>query len=184
MQLAGGVWSGVLRRWLVGGMALAVATVLASAASAGIVVSIDKTAQKMSVAVDGKQKYVWPVSTGAKGYVTPSGSYQPFRLEEDHFSEEWDDAPMPHSIFFTHQGHAIHGSLSTRNLGRPVSHGCVRLSPANAKILFGLVQQRGIYSTRIVIQDNGGSARVATNATASPAKKKKSKMSPLWRLYE
>ncbi|MCB1486901.1 MAG: L,D-transpeptidase [Bauldia sp.] len=160
----------------------------ATVASAGIVVSIDKSAQRMTVTVDGVQKYVWPVSTGGKGYTTPSGSYQPFRMEEEHYSEEWDDAPMPHSIFFTQQGHAIHGSLATRNLGRPVSHGCVRLSPANATTLYNLVEKRGIYSTRIIIQDRVPSAKVATNSPINKknGKKSKSKMSssPLWKLYE
>jgi len=157
----------------------------ATVASAGIVVSIDKGAQRMTVTVDGVQKYVWPVSTGARGYTTPSGTFQPFRMEEDHHSDEWDDAPMPHSIFFTQQGHAIHGSLATRNLGRPVSHGCVRLSPANATTLYNLVEQRGIYSTKIIIQDRG-SAKVATNASVAKksGKKGKTKMSPLWQLYE
>ncbi len=178
---AGNSWTRLVRSLVVAGVALGSMMLISSAASAGILVSIDKSAQRMVVSVDGVQKYVWPVSTGAKGYATPSGSYQPFRMEEDHFSEEFDDAPMPHSIFFTQQGHAIHGSLATRNLGRPVSHGCVRLSPANAATLYKLVEKRGIYSTRIVIQDRG-SAQVA--ATTPGSKKKKTKMSPLWRLYE
>ena len=57
-------------------------------------------------------------------------------MERDHYSKEWDDAPMPHSIFFTTRGHAIHGSFDTKRLGSPASHGCVRLAPANAKRLF------------------------------------------------
>ncbi len=110
-------------------------------ASAAVVITIDKSAQRMSVKVDGVQKYYWPVSTGGKGYTTPSGSYTTFRMEKEHFSKEWDDAPMPYSIFFTHQGHAIHGSNS--RLGVPLSHGCVRLSPQNAATLFALVDEEG-----------------------------------------
>ncbi|WP_291748849.1 L,D-transpeptidase [Bauldia sp.] len=175
----------ILRRVAVAGMVLLSTMVFASVASAGIVVSIDKSAQRMTVTVDGVKKYYWPVSTGARGYTTPSGTFQPFRMEEEHFSEEWDDAPMPNSVFFTQQGHAIHGSLATRNLGRPVSHGCVRLSPANAKTLYNLIEKRGIYSTKIIIQDRG-SAKVATNASAGKksGKKSKTKMSPLWKLYD
>jgi lipoprotein-anchoring transpeptidase ErfK/SrfK len=150
---------------------------LAGAALAGIVVVIDKSAQRMSVTVDGVTKYNWPVSTGVMGYTTPSGTYTPFRLEEDHFSVEWDDAPMPHSIFFTPKGHAIHGSFSTRGLGTRASHGCVRLAPQNASILFGLVQQRGLGNTRIVIGDR--------TAVAAPPLlkngKKKDKMLPAYK---
>src|SRR4051794_13667595 len=83
-----------------------------------VVISINKISQKMTVSVDGREEYVWPVSTGAPGYTTPSGTYHPFRMEKDHFSQEWDDAPMPHSIFFTGIGHAIHGSYHIKSLGR------------------------------------------------------------------
>jgi hypothetical protein len=71
-------------------------------------------------------------------------------MERDHFSREWDDAPMPHSIFFTQRGHAIHGSYH-KSIGRPVSHGCVRLEPRNASVLFSLVKQEGMSHTRIVL---------------------------------
>src|SRR5262245_319965 len=104
-----------------------------ASANAAVLISIDKSVQQMTVSVDGVRRYSWPVSTGRAGYATPSGSYKPFRMEIDHYSKEWDDAPMPHSIFFTPKGHAIHGSFETRRLGSAASHGCVRLSPANAK---------------------------------------------------
>jgi hypothetical protein len=123
----------------------------ASAARADIVISIDKSAQQMIVTVDGDPRYVWPVSTGAFSYDTPSGQFKPFRMERDHFSREWDDAPMPHSIFFTQQGHAIHGSSHVKAIGTPASHGCVRLQPRNASILFALVKQQGMSNTRIVL---------------------------------
>lgn len=154
------------------------ATIGPNAAAASVLIEIDKAAQRMSVSVNGVPKYFWPVSTGASGYSTPSGSYQPFRMELDHFSEEWDDAPMPHSIFFTRQGHAIHGTTSTRNLGRPVSHGCVRLSKANAATLYRLVEKETIYSTQIVIRGPG-----SPPVRSAKKKKKKKKLSPLWRLY-
>jgi hypothetical protein len=72
-------------------------------------------------------------------------------MEKDHFSREWDDAPMPHSIFFTRQGHAIHGTEHRRKIGQPASHGCVRLEPENARVLFGLVRQEGMANTRVVL---------------------------------
>lgn len=110
---------------------------------------IDKGAQKMTVTIDGQDRYIWPVSTGRSGYDTPSGDFQPFRMEKDHYSREWDDAPMPNSIFFSKIGHAIHGTFDAKNLGRPASHGCVRLSTQNAAILYALVKQEGVFNTRV-----------------------------------
>jgi hypothetical protein len=121
----------------------------ASAARADLLISINKSAQQMTVTVDGNPLYVWPVSTGAPGYDTPSGEFKPFRMEADHFSREWDDAPMPHSIFFTQQGHAIHGSGHLKAIGTPASHGCVRLEPKNASILFALVKHEHMSNTRV-----------------------------------
>ena len=46
----------------------------------------------------------------ATEYSTPAGSYTPFRMELMHYSREWDNAGMPHAIFFTQRGHSIHGS--------------------------------------------------------------------------
>jgi len=144
-------------------------------ASAAVVITVDKSAQRMTVVVDGVKKYYWPVSTGSRNYVTPSGSYTAFRMEKEHYSKEWDDAPMPHSIFFTHQGHAIHGSNS--RLGVPLSHGCVRLSPQNAATLFNLVERRGVYSTRVVITDR---APVVTAKSTSGKNKNKAFVSPFY----
>src|SRR5262249_5185677 len=123
--------------------ALAASVLFSSGASAGVVVSIDKSLQQMSVSIDGVKRYTWPVSTGRAGYATPSGSYTPFRLEEDHFSKEWDDAPMPHSIFFPHKGLAINGSYKTRRRGPAASQVGVRLAPNTAPPLFALVKQEG-----------------------------------------
>lgn len=122
-----------------------------SMAHAGIVITIDKSAQSMTVDVDGNLLWVWPVSTGRRGYATPEGSYKAFRMEEDHYSKEWDEAPMPHSIFFTKRGHAIHGTYESRRLGSPASHGCVRLSTENAAMLFALVKQHGVLNTQVLV---------------------------------
>ena len=133
-------------------LALAVALaafILAQPARANVMIIIDKSAQKMTVTVDGEDRYTWPVSTGRSGYDTPSGDFQPFRMERDHFSREWDDAPMPNSIFFTKEGHAIHGTFEARNLGRAASHGCVRLSTQNAATLYALVKEEGVFNTRV-----------------------------------
>jgi len=145
-----------MRNWLA---AIAGLTLLSwTAAQAHVDITIDKNNQLMTVAVDGVTRYHWPVSTGIPSRETPSGSFRAFRMEEDHFSKEFDDAPMPHSIFFTKIGHAIHGTDSESRLGTPASHGCVRLSNANASTLYALVQEQGVLNTTVTLT---GSAQIA-----------------------
>ena len=134
---------------------LMLTTALLLPASAEVLISVDKSEQRMTVMVDGQPRYTWPVSTGAENYDTPSGSHHPFRMERTHFSREFDDAPMPNAIFFTGQGHAIHGTNHTRQLGNAASHGCVRLAPRNAATLFSLVKAQGMANTRVVIEGDG-----------------------------
>ncbi|MBD2751196.1 L,D-transpeptidase [Microvirga sp. BT688] len=122
-----------------------------AAIGAEVLISVNKTTQRITVMVDGAERYSWPVSTGLADYATPTGAFTPSRLVKDHYSKEWDDAPMPHSIFFTDSGHAIHGSQAIRRLGTPASRGCVRLSPENARILFSLVMAEGLGNTRIEV---------------------------------
>ena len=124
---------------------------IASAARADIVINVDKSAQQMTVAVDGAQRYVWPVSTGRPGYDTPNGTFKVNRMDADHYSQEWDNAPMPHTMFFDLHGHAIHGFFDVKHLGLAVSHGCVRLSPANATVLFDLVKAEGMSNTSVTV---------------------------------
>ena len=128
------------------------------AAQAKISITVDKNAQLMTVAVDGVERYQWPVSTGIPSHETPNGSFRTFRMEEDHYSKEFDDAPMPHSIFFTKIGHAIHGTDSEGRLGSPASHGCVRLSRANASTLYALVEKDGVLNTTVTLT---GSSQIA-----------------------
>jgi L,D-transpeptidase catalytic domain len=133
-------------------LALAVVVIMpAMPARAAVQVTIDKSTQRMTVQVDGSLRWVWRVSTGQPGHDTPSGRYTAFRMEADHFSKEWDDAPMPHSIFFSQSGHAIHGSYNTRRIGTPASHGCVRLDPGNAARLYELVEKEGLPNTKVVV---------------------------------
>ena len=155
-----------------------VALLSGAAAAASVQISINKTSQRMTVTVDGVPRYVWMVSTGGRGYATPSGSYTPFRMEPDHYSKEWDDAPMPHSIFFTPVGHAIHGSPHTRRLGTPVSHGCVRLAPNNAAKLYAVVQKAGMRNTRVIV--TGGSGFGFFSSSAAPRIKKPKWFTTSW----
>jgi len=116
-----------------------------------VVVNIDKASQEMTVFVDGVELYTWPVSTGMSRYFTPSGSYTASSMNKIWYSKQWDNAPMPHAIFFTKKGHAIHGTNEVKNLGKPASHGCVRLSPKNAETLFNLVKANGLEQTEVIL---------------------------------
>ena len=86
-------------------------------------------------------------------------------MEEDHYSKEFDEAPMPHSIFFTKIGHAIHGTDSVNRLGSPASHGCIRLSRENAAKLFTLVKEQGVLNTTVTLS---GSSQVALARNPRP----------------
>jgi lipoprotein-anchoring transpeptidase ErfK/SrfK len=126
------------------------APICCDTASAGVVVQIDKSSQRMTVSVDGASLYTWPVSTGRGGYGTPSGRFRPQMMMRRYFSKKYYGAPMPHSIFF-YYGFAIHGTNDIARLGGPASHGCVRLHPGNAATLFALVQRAGAANTDIII---------------------------------
>jgi hypothetical protein len=122
----------------------------ATPAAASLTIRVDKSAQRLTVLRDGDFLYDWPISTGREGLETPNGRYTPERLARKWRSREYDDAPMPYSIFF-HGGYAIHGSYETSAIGEPVSHGCVRLSPRHAAVLFALVRHEGAGGTHILI---------------------------------
>ena len=92
----------------------------------------------MEVLVDGRPTFEWKVSTARKGYVTPTGSYKPTRLEEMWYSRKYDNSPMPHSVFF-HGGYAVHATNAIKRLGTPASHGCIRLHPNDAADFYQLV---------------------------------------------
>jgi hypothetical protein len=128
-----------------------------------ILINIDKAKQKMTVFLDGAEKYIWPVSTGQTGYSTPSGTYTATSMNEIWYSKEWDNAPMPHSIFFRKDGYAIHGTYEAKSLGRPASHGCVRISRENAATLYALVKKVGLKNTEVVLAGvtPGGEYKVA-----------------------
>lgn len=116
-----------------------------------VVANIDKGKQEMTVFVDGVETYTWPVSTGIGGYSTPSGEFTTSSMNKIWYSRQWDNAPMPHAVFFTKKGHAIHGTNEVKKLGKPASHGCVRLSPKNAETFFNLVKESGLENTQVVL---------------------------------
>jgi lipoprotein-anchoring transpeptidase ErfK/SrfK len=121
------------------------------AAPAAVQVHIDISSQSMSVRVNGSHYASWRVSTARSGYYTPRGSFGVTRMAKVYYSRKYDNSPMPNSIFF-HGGYAIHGTSEVSYLGRPASHGCVRLHPQNAATLYSLVQSYGPSRTRITIR--------------------------------
>ena len=141
---------------------------LGQAAHADLLINIDKSAQRMTVTVNGEHLYDWPVSTGGQDYDTPSGTFKPFRMEIDHTSDEYDNAPMPYSIFFTQTGVAVHGTYEARNLGHAVSHGCVRLSVKNAATLWALVKREKMANTNVVLSGAIPDAGPSTGTGSRP----------------
>jgi lipoprotein-anchoring transpeptidase ErfK/SrfK len=128
------------------------AIIPATPSLANIYAHIDISSQTMTVSVDGWHYATWKVSTARAGYWTPRGSFRARRLARMHYSKKYDNSPMPHSVFFK-GGYAIHGTGSIRSLGRPASHGCVRLHPSNAARFFSLVRAYGLRNTRIRINN-------------------------------
>ncbi|MDO8875473.1 MAG: L,D-transpeptidase [Pseudolabrys sp.] len=144
------------------------ASFLIAPAQAGVVVTVDKTVQRLTVEVDGAVRHTFPVSTARWGYRTPNGSYRPQWLARKWFSRQYDWSPMPFSIFFN-GGYAIHGSYEISRLGSPASHGCIRLHPDNAAVLFALVQAH-VKDTQIVVTGEGAAGgRAGGGRTRAPA---------------
>ncbi len=116
-----------------------------------IVANIDKGTQEMTVFIDGVETHTWPVSTGIGGYSTPTGEYTTTSMNKIWYSRQWDNAPMPHAVFFTKKGHAIHATNEVKKLGSPASRGCVRLSPKNAETFYTHVKKSGLKNTQVVL---------------------------------
>ena len=152
---------------------LMLATMWVAPASATVNISVNLATQRMNVTTSSGESYNWAISSGRMGFVTPRGTYRPQSLRRMHYSSKYNNAPMPHSIFF-HKGWAIHGTSAVGDLGRPASHGCIRLAPGNAAKLFNMVQRQGA-----VIAINGqpphmmNIAKKKTNTQLAKANSKK-----------
>ena len=124
----------------------------AKKSSAAVQINVDISDQSMLVKVNGWPYGYWKVSTARDGYYAPRGAWRPFSLKKTYYSRKYDNSPMPNSIFFL-GGYAIHATYYVKQLGRPASHGCIRLHPKNAQVLYDLVKKYGLQSTRIVISN-------------------------------
>jgi lipoprotein-anchoring transpeptidase ErfK/SrfK len=118
--------------------------------SASLEARIDVSSQTMTVSQYGRVLYNWPVSTARPGYVTPRGTYRPQSLHRMWYSRKYEMSPMPYSVFFR-GGYAIHGTNYVKSLGRPASHGCVRLHTSNAATFYSMVKDVGPGNTRIYV---------------------------------
>jgi lipoprotein-anchoring transpeptidase ErfK/SrfK len=121
---------------------------------------VDLRAQRLTVMEGDVVKFVWPISSGRPGYSTQAGTFQPQWTSRMWYSRQWDMAPMPHSVFFN-GGTAFHATSATGMLGRRASHGCIRLAPANAAKLYGLVHRHGLASTKVIVHSAPGEPAVA-----------------------
>ena len=119
-------------------------------AAAGMVAHVDISSQTMTVKNNGAVVHRWKVSTGRSGFNTPTGTYRPQRLARMWYSRKYDNAPMPHSVFFR-GGYAVHATNHIKRLGAPASHGCVRLAPGNAAAFYSMVQNAGRGNVKIII---------------------------------
>lgn len=123
---------------------------LATPGQAELLVNVSKSQQRLAVVIDGTEVYRWPISTGVRGHDTPVGNFRPHDLERHWYSRQYGLTPMPWAVFF-HRGYAVHGTTEAYNLGHAASHGCVRLRPDNASVLYSLVRRYGMSNTKVVV---------------------------------
>lgn len=121
-----------------------------SAFATNLIAKVSLSSQTMTVSQNGFVRYRWKVSTARRGYVTPQGSWSAKWLSRNHRSRKYDNAPMPYAVFFN-GGYAVHATFDLKRLGRPASHGCIRLHPDNAAEFFSLASQYGLKNTKIVV---------------------------------
>ena len=115
-----------------------------------VVARINLSSQRMEVSVNGTSLHSWPISSGRAGYESPRGTWRVQWTSKIWYSKKYDNAPMPHAVFFT-GGVAVHATSATGMLGRPASHGCIRLAPASAAQFYALVQKHGNKQTQIQV---------------------------------
>ena len=154
------------------------------ACEARVDITIDLSAQTMNVE-SAEGSYSWPISTARAGYFTPTGHFGVEGMQRMHYSKKYDNSPMPHSIFF-YGGFAIHGTYETRWLGHPASHGCVRLSPANAATLYHMVQDEGASITIVgepPIASGWGDARTRPARRRHGGRVRESDENPVMRVF-
>jgi len=125
----------------------------ALAQSATVQVRVNLSTQRLTVTGPGTGK-VFKISSGlAPEHGTPGSGkcFAPDFMETMHYSSLYNKAPMPNSIFFN-GNIALHGTEAEKLLGQPASHGCIRMSKADAKTLFEIVKANGKANTSICVE--------------------------------
>jgi hypothetical protein len=90
--------------------------------------------------------HVWPISSNRRRE-HPRGTFRPQWAARILLAQVRRRADAS-SVFFNGVACRTH---ATGLLGRPASHGCVRLSPSAAATFYSLVHKHGFRSTRIVV---------------------------------
>jgi len=119
---------------------------------------VDLNSQRLNLIVNGTQIDTWKISSGRGRYATPNGSFSPYRMHKMWYSRKYNNAPMPYAVFYD-GGYAVHGTNAVSRLGRPASHGCVRLSTRNAKKFYELVKKFGRNRTQVSVSGAWGRKR-------------------------
>jgi lipoprotein-anchoring transpeptidase ErfK/SrfK len=151
-------------------LAMPLAKVKSRPVAPSLVARIDRNQQRMRVTANGKLVGSWSISSGKSGHETPPGRFRPNWTSKMHYSRKYNNSPMPYSVFFN-GGIATHGTSYTRRLGRPASHGCIRLQTANARKFYQLVHRHGYKRTRIVVTGRARMTRTASRRTTSPRRR-------------
>ena len=125
----------------------------ALALSATVQVRVNLGTQRLTVTGPSVGK-VFKISSGlAPEHGTPGSGkcFAPDFMESMHYSSLYNKAPMPNSIFFN-GNIALHATEAEHLLGRPASHGCIRMSKVDAKTLFDIVKANGKANTSICVE--------------------------------
>lgn len=117
-------------------------TIIYPDARADVLAHVDLSEQRLHLYVDGEKKDTWKISGGKKPGWTHTGTFRPQFLSRNHRSRLFRGAPMPYAVFYDSHW-AVHGTTAIKRLGKPASHGCVRLHPKHAAIFFNLVAKQG-----------------------------------------
>ena len=125
-----------------------------------IVVSLPE--QRAHVYRNGTRIGVSTISSGKPGHETPTGVFPILQKRAEHYSNLYDNAPMPYMQRLTWDGIALHAG---RIPGQPASHGCIRLPLAFAQVLFAATE-RGV--TVVVADETSHGAAVVWPGDTAP----------------
>jgi hypothetical protein len=103
---------------------------------------VNLTTQRLTLSDRSGVLHKWKISSAGGGYVTPVGVYKPQWTSRMHYSKQ----------YYNHKGYAVHGTRAVGRLGRPASHGCVRLRTSNAKKFYNAVNKHGKGLTKITVR--------------------------------